>query len=223
MAINFKRHAENEEMEKTFDFLQKNKNMIFTLIASVAVIIILVNLYKSNEAKTKVIASDKLYEVNKAYQDKEYAKVIELGPNYLETYSGYGAAGDIMIITAQAFIKEGQMDEAISLLEKNMRSNTVYGATKFSVNNILGGLYIDKWFETKDSNLAEKSGKYYSNAAIADNGFHKDKSLYLAANSYVKAGNSAKAKELLKPLYENDKDIDYQLKQKIAFLYEGLD
>ncbi|NOR45215.1 MAG: hypothetical protein GQ534_06465 [Candidatus Delongbacteria bacterium] len=223
MAIDFKRHAENEEMEKTFDFLQKNKNMIFTLIASIAVIIILVNLYKSNEVKTKVIASDKLYEVNKAFQDKEYAKVIELGPNYLEKYSGYGAAGDIMIITAQAFIREGKTDEAISLLEKNMGSNTVHGPTEFAANNILGGLYMDKWFETKDSKLAEKAGKYYNNAAIADNGFHKNKGLYLAANSYSKAGNTAKAKELLKPLYENDKDVDYQLKQKIKFLYEGLD
>ncbi|MDA3838849.1 MAG: hypothetical protein PF574_07705 [Candidatus Delongbacteria bacterium] len=223
MAIDFKRKAENEEMEKTFDFLQKNKNMIYTLIASIAVIIILVNVYKSNEAKTKVIASDKLYEINKAFQDKEYVKVIELGPNYLEKYSGYGAAGDIMIITAQAFVKEGKSDKAISLLEKHMGSNTVYGPTEFAANNILGGLYMDKWLETKDSKLADKAGKYYNNAAISDDGFHKDKSLYLAADSYSKAGNITKAKELLKPLYENSKDIDYQLKQKINFLYEGLD
>lgn len=223
MAIDFKRKAENEEMEKTFDFLQKNKNIIYTLIASIAVIIIVINFYQSNVSKTKLIASDKLYEVNKAFQDKEYAKVIELGPNYLEKYSGYGAAGDIMIITAQAFISEGKIDEAISLLEKNMGSNTVHGPTKFAANNILGGLYMDKWFEAKDSKFAEKAGKYYNDAAIADNGFHKNKGLYLAADSYSKSGNTIKAKELLKPLYENNKDVDYQLKQKIIFLYEGLD
>lgn len=221
MAIDFKRHAENEEMEKTFDFLQKNKNMIFAIIASIAVIVILVNFYNSNIAKTKLIASDKLYEVNEAYQNKDYAKVIELGPNYIEKYSGYGAAGDIMVITAQSYIKEGKVDEALSLLENNMGSNSIYGPVKFAANNILGGLYIDKWSETKNSEFAEKAGKYYSSAAIADDGFHKDKNLYLAADSYTKAGNTNKAKELLKPLYES-KDVDYQLKQKIKFLYEGL-
>ncbi|MDA3886275.1 MAG: tetratricopeptide repeat protein [Candidatus Delongbacteria bacterium] len=223
MAIDFKRKAENEEMGKTFDFLQKNKNMIYTLIASIAVIVIVVNFYQSNVAKTKIIASDKLYEVNNAFQEKEYAKVIELGPNYIEKYSGYGAAGDIMVITAQAFVREGKTDEAISLLEKNMGSNSVHGPIEFAANNILGGLYIDKWFETNDSKLAEKAGKYYNNAAIVDNGFHKDRALYLAADSYSKAGNITKAKELLKPLYENNRDIDYQLQQKIVFLYEGLD
>ncbi len=222
MSINYKRHTENEEMAKTFDYLQKNKNLIYTIIASIAVIIILANWYSSNEAKTKVIASDKLYAVNKAFNDKDYAKVIEIGPDYLEKYSGYGPAGDIMIITSQAYIKEGKVDEALSLLEDNMGSNTIYGPTEFAANSILAGLYIDKWFDSKDTKFAETAGKHYHKAALADNGYHKDKSLYLAADSYSKAGNIAKAKELLKPLYENDKDIDYQLKRKIVFLYEGL-
>lgn len=222
MAIDFKRKPENEEMEKTFDFIQQNKNMIFVIIASVAVIVILINFYNSNKANTKLIVADKLYEVNKAYMDKDYAKVIELGPNYLDKYSGYSSAGDIMIITAQAYLKEGKVEEALTLLENNMGSNTIHGPIKYSANNILGGIYIDKWAETKDLKFAEKAGKYYNAAAIADDGFHKDKSQYLAADSYTKAGNITKAKELLKPLYEN-KDVDYQLKQQIKFLYEGLD
>lgn len=222
MAIDFKRKAENEEMSKAFDFIQKNKNMIFTIIASIAVIVIVVNLYSSNKVKTKSIVADKLYEVSKAYTDKDYAKVIELGPDFVGKYSGYSSAGDIMIITAQAFLKEGKIDEAKSFLENNIGSNSDYGPIKFAANNILGGIYIDKWSKTKDVKFAEKAGKYYNAAALADNGFHKDKSLYLAADSFTKAGNIKKAKELLKPLYE-DKDVDYQLKQQIKFLYEGLD
>ena len=222
MAIDFKRKHENEEMEKTYDFLQKNKNLIFTLIASIAVIIIVFNFYRSNEAKTKVIASDKLFEVNKAYQDKDYAKVTKIGPNYIEKYSGYGSAGDILVLTAQSLIKEDKTEEAVTLLENDLGSYSNFGPIEFAINNILGGLYIDKWFKIKDIKFAEKAGKYYNNAAIADNGFHKDNNLYMAADAYSKAGNIAKAKELLKPLYENSKDVDYQLKQKITFLYEGL-
>ncbi|MBN2789040.1 MAG: hypothetical protein JXR69_02480 [Candidatus Delongbacteria bacterium] len=221
MSIDFKRKAQNEEMGKTYEFMLKNKNLLLVLVASVAVLIIIMNLYKSNVAKTTAIAADKLYEVSKAFQDKDYAKVIELGPGYVEKYSGYGSAGDILIITSQALLKEGKVDEAKEILEKNLGSYKDFGPIEFAANNILGGIYLDKWSESKDPKMAEKSAKYYYKAAIADNGFHKDKSLYLSADSYVKAGNITKAKELLKPLYE-DKEVEYQLKQQIKFLYEGL-
>lgn len=222
MNIEFRRKPDKEEMMVAYDFFKKNMNKIVGVLILIAVLIIGYNLYKSNYESGKVTAAEKMYEISKAYQAYENDTVISKGEEYIDKFSGYDSTGDIVIFVARAYIRQNNTDQAISVLEKNMNTskNTTF---KFSVFNILGGLYMDKWIMEKNPALAEKAGEYYLKAAYSDRGLQKDRTLYNAGNSFVQAGKVEKARETLKPLYENSRDLEYQLREKVRYLYENLD
>ncbi len=222
MNIKYKRKPENEEMMLVYEFIKKYKNHILSFLASVAIIIVIVNFYNSNKESNILLSADKLFEINKAFNSSDDDAVISKGKQYIDKFSGFDAAGDILIMIARTYMKKNDTDGAISILEKNisLSSNETF---KFSVFNLLGGLYMDKWMIEKNPTLAEKAGEYYIKAANSDRGLHKDRTLYLAGNSFVQAGKTEKAKKALKPLYERSRDLEYKLREQVKFLYENID
>ncbi|MBN2858417.1 MAG: tetratricopeptide repeat protein [Candidatus Delongbacteria bacterium] len=222
MNIEFRRKPDKEEMMVAYDFFKKNMNKIIGTLIVIAALIVGYNLYRSSYESNKVLAAEKMYEISKAYQTYDNDTVISKGEEYIDKFSGYDSTGDIVIFVARAYIRKDNTDQAISILEKNM--NTSKNSTfKFSVFNILGGLYMDKWIMEKNPALAEKAGEYYLKAAYSDRGLQKDRTLYNAGNSFVQAGKTDKAKDTLKPLYENSAELEYQLREKVKYLYENID
>ncbi|HXK49280.1 MAG TPA: hypothetical protein PKW56_02350 [Clostridiales bacterium] len=222
MNIKYRRKPENEEMMAVYEFLKKYRNHITAIVVMIAVIIISVNVYASNKEKNKLASADKLFEIQKAFYDGNDDLVISKGPAYIDTFSGFDSAGDILILVARSYMRKNSSDEAIKLLENN-RSVTVNETFKFSVNNLLGGLYMDKWLTEKKPELAEKAGEYYMKAAYADRELHRDRTLYYAGNSFIQAGKIEKAKKALKPLYDNSRELEYKLREQVKYLYENLD
>ena len=222
MNIKYRRKPENEEMMAVYEFFRKYKNHIAAVIVIIAVVIISVNLYSSNKEKNKLVAADKLFEIQKAFQIGDDDSVISKGPEYIDKYSGYEPAGDILIMLARSYMRKNNTEEAVRVLENN-KSLTKNETFRFSVYNLLGGLYMDKWIAEKKPELAEKAGEYYMKAAYADRELHKERSLYYAGNSFVQAGNIEKAKKALKPLYDNSRELEYKLREQVKYLYENLD
>ena len=222
MNIEFRRKPDKEEVMVAYDFFKKNMNKIVGTIVVIAALIIAYSLYTSSYESNKVLAAEKMYEISKAYQSYENDTVISKGEDYISKFSGFDSTGDIVIFVARAYIRKDNTDQAISILEKNINASK-NSTFKFSVFNILGGLYMDKWIMEKNPALAEKAGEYYLKASYADRGLQKERTLDNAGNSFVQAGDAEKAKETLKPLYENSRDLEYQLREKVKYLYENLD
>ncbi len=222
MNIKYKRKPENEEMMAVYEFFKKYRNHIMSALVIIAVTILAVNFYSSNKLKNEKISADKLFEINKAFQNGEDDTVISKGSEYIDKYSGYDSAGDILILIAKSYMKKNDTDGAVSVLEKNI-SLTSNETFKFSVLNLLGGLYMDKWLAEKNPDLAEKAGDYYMKAATADRELHKDRTLYYAGNCYLQAGKIEKAKKTLKSLYDRSRDLEYKLREQVKYLYENLD
>jgi len=222
MNIKYRRKPENEEMMAVYEFFKKYRNHITALVVVIAVVIISVNIYSSNKAKNKLISADRLFEIQKAFYNGNDDLVISKGPEYVDKFSGFEPAGDILIMVARSHMRKNDNDKAIKLLESN-RSLTANETFRFSVYNLLGGLYMDKWLTEKKPELAEKAGEYYMKAAFADRELHRDRSLYYAGNSFIQAGNIEKAKKALKPLYENSRELEYKLREQVKYLYENLD
>lgn len=222
MNINYKRKPDNEEMMVTYEFLKNNKNLIVGILVGIALVIIGFNFYNSSYEKSKITAADKLFEISKAFGDKNDDTVISKGMEYIDKYSGLDPAGDILILVAKSYMRQNKTDEAIKVLESNqsVSSNKTF---KFALNNILGGLYMDKWMTEKNPSLAEKAGDHYMKAAYEDRELHLNRTLYYAGNSYIQAGKTDKAKKALKPLYEKSRDLEYKLKEQVKFLYEQID
>lgn len=222
MNIEFRRKPDKEEMMVAYDFFKKNMNKIAGGLILIAALIVGYNLYKSSYESNKVLAAEKMYDISKAYQTNDNETVISKGEEYIDKFSGYDSTGDIVVFVARAHIRQNNTDQAIKVLEDNM--NTSDNSTfRFSVFNILGGLYMDKWLMEKNAALAEKAGEYYLKAAYSDRGLQKERTLYHAGNSFAQAGNLQKARETLKPLYENSIDLEYQLREKVKYLYENID
>jgi len=222
MNVKYKRKPENEEMMVTYDFFQHHKNQIIGILVGIALIIIAVNLYKSSNEKNRLLAADKLFEINKAYKNSEDSIVVSKGVEYIDKFSGYDSTGDMVILVAKSYIRQNKINEAIDLLEdnQNMSDNETF---KFSFYNILGGLYMDKWLIEKKPEIAEKAGELYLKASSADRELHKNRTLYNAGNCFAQAGKIEKAKNTLKPLYENSKELEYKLREQVKYLYESLD
>jgi len=219
--MKYKRKPENEEMMAVYEFFKKYRNHITSLLVIIAVAILAVNFYSSSKIRNEKISADKLFEINKAFQTGDDDTVISKGSEYVDKYSGYDSAGDMLILTARSYMRKNDTDKAISVLEKNMSaaSNETF---RFSVLNLLGGLYMDKWLKDKNADLAEKAGDYYLKAATADRELHKDRTLYYAGNCYIQAGKTEKAKKTLKPLYDRSKELEYKLREQVKFLYENI-
>jgi predicted negative regulator of RcsB-dependent stress response len=222
MNINYKRKPDNEEMMVTYEFMKHNRNLIIGVLVGIALIIIAFNIYNSSYEENKVIAADKLFEINKFYAESNYEAVISKGAEYIDKYSGYDPAGDILVLMARSYIKQNKTDEAIKILESNSRVSK-NKTIRFAVNNLLGGLYMDKWMNDKNPSLAEKAGDYYMKAAYEDRELQLDRTLYYAGHSYVQAGKTDKAKKALKPLYDRSRDLEYKLKEQVKYLYEQID
>jgi tetratricopeptide (TPR) repeat protein len=222
MNIQYKRKPENEEMMAAYDFFKSHKYHIMGILATIALIIIGVNLYKSSSEKNKIVSADKLFEIATLYGEMKDSLVISKGNEYIDKYSGYDSTGDIVIYVARSYIRTKKNDEALKMLESNQRI-TKNETLRFAFYNILGGLYMDKWMAEKKPELAEKAGDYYSKAAKSDRELLKDRALYDAGNSYAQAGKTDKAKSVLKPLYDRSRDLEYKLREQVKYLYESLD
>ncbi|MBU4486930.1 MAG: tetratricopeptide repeat protein [Candidatus Delongbacteria bacterium] len=222
MNIKYRRKPENEEMIATYDFFKHHKNHIIAILAGIAVIIIAVNLYKSSHESNKLLAADKLFEVSKAFNNSDDETVISKGKEYIDKFSGFDSTGDIVILIAKSYIRQNNQSEAIKVLESNQRisGNETF---KFSLYNLLGGLYMDKWLIEKKSELADKAGEFYLKAAYTDRELHRDRTLYNAGNCFAQAGKIDKAKSTLKPLYDNSRELEYKLREQVKYLYERLD
>jgi predicted negative regulator of RcsB-dependent stress response len=222
MNIKYKRKPENEEMMAIYEFFKKYRNHIGFLLIAIAVTIVSVSIYSTSKQKNEKIAADRLFEINKAFLSEDDSSVISKGTEYADKFSGFDSAGDILILVARSHMRKNDTDAAISVLEKNksLSSNETF---KFSVFNVLGGLYMDKWMTEKNPDLAEKAGDYYLKASQSDRELHKERTLYFAGNCFVQAGKTDKARKALKPLYDNSKDLEYKLREQVKFLYENID
>ncbi len=222
MNIQFRRKPDKEEAALAYNFIKEHKNLITSFLIAVAAIIIFVNIFRSNYEAKRILAADKLFEINLAFNNGDDRAVISNAPSYIKKFSSFDQAADILLILVMSYIRENNPDQAISTLERNLNisKNSVF---KFSAYSILGGLYMDKWLIEEDPALAEKAGNYYIKASKSDSRFDDFRILYKAGNSFAEAGNIERAKEILKPLYDNSQTIDPGLRDQIKFLYENID
>ena len=131
MNIEFRRKPDKEEAMLAYDFFKKNMNRIIGILAGIAVIIIIFNLYQSNYEKNKILAADKLFEIRTAYQKMDDEKVLLKGIEYIDKFSAYDSTGDILIFVAKTHIRQNNTDQAISILEKNQNLSNYHVHIKY--------------------------------------------------------------------------------------------
>ena len=87
---------------------------------------------------------------------------------------------------------------------------------------MLAGIYMDKYSVKQEQSFALKAASYYEQAAKSCDKVFQDDSIYRAAESYLKAGDSSKAKSVLKPLHDKVEEIQYTMKDKVKKLYKKM-
>lgn len=219
-----KKTTEADEILEVADFFKKNQNLIIALLIIVAAIIVGRNWYKSSLEEAQMASFDRLYEVEQLYNDKNYDEVIARGSEFEEKFDGMTAGGQIALLVARSYIETDKKDEALEYLKSNNASYNGIEIVKYSFDHILAGLYFDKWYKTKDAKDAEKAIAHYKKAAKAAGGAYEYENIYLAAAVYSELGEKAKAKELLKPVYDTrDEAGNSIITEDIRRLYEELD
>lgn len=220
--ISFNKEAENEEMIKLYAFFNKNKNKILFAVIAIAAIILGFNWYSQDQMKTRQKVADKLFIMQQDFNNGAYEKVISQGEEIGRKFSGFEQAGDMQILFAKALLKSGNKDKAETVLVKVISDNGNNGLIVYSGNYMLAGIYMDKYSVAKDQSFALKAAGFYEKAGKSCDNVFQDDSIYRAAESYLKAGESEKAKLVLKPLYEKVEEIQYTMRDKVKKLYKKM-
>ncbi len=213
---------QDEEMSKVYDFFLKNKNLIFAVIIIIALGIVSYNYYQSSLVEKEKLAAESLFSLKNDFNDSKYDEVISTGLLKSEEFSSNKEAGDILLYVARAYIEIDKKEFALKTLQQCIKS---YGSDElvgYNCNYLMAGLYIDQWLEKKDNSLALLAASLYEKAGNSNNKILKESCTYLAADSYAKAGENEKAKNLLQPLYDKGTNLEYKLRNKVKALYKSV-
>lgn len=220
--ISFNKEAENEEMIKLYAFFNRNKNKILFIVIAIAAIILGINWYNQDQIKTRQKIADKLFIMQQDFNNGAYEKVISQGEEIGDKFSGFEQAGDMQILFAKALLESGNKEKAEEVLVKVISNNSDNGLIVYSGNYMLAGIYMDKYSVAKDQSLALKAAEFYEKAAESCDNVFQDDSIYRAAESYLKGGESGKAKLVLEPLYKKVEKIQYTMRDKVKKLYKKM-
>lgn len=210
-----------EEMQKVYEYWNKNSKLIIGGILIVAAIIFAYKGYGYSQEQSLITASTKLAKINSDFENKNYERVIADGIIAEKEFSGCTQGGNIMILVAKAYSSDKKVDEAIAFLEKKISSYSNNSIVNFGGTNILAGLYAEKWNFSKNKEFASKAAKLYESCTKIDNESFALESAYNSGKFYKIAGENKKAKTLLSN-FVDIQSSNFGIKNKIKKLYKSL-
>lgn len=155
-----------EQISKSEEFIEKNKNTITYIVLGIAVVIGGFFFWKSQLAEKETEAQAEMYKAQFYFDVDSLNRALNGdGNNYgfldiIEEYSGTKAANLSHFYAGVIYMQQGSFDEAITYLDKFSSSDLLVQARAYA---LIGDAYVEKGDVSKGVEFYEKAANYKPN------------------------------------------------------------
>jgi tetratricopeptide (TPR) repeat protein len=208
-----------EQLSRSEEFLNKNKNLVIAVVVGIAVLIsglLGYNYYMDNQNN---LAQAEMFNAVFEFDNEEYEKALGDGFSYgflyiIDEYKGTKAANLASYYAGVIYLQQGEFEKSIENLKK-------FSADDIAVNARALSLIGDAYMEL--GNNTEAASYYTKAAGFNPNKFFTPTYLMKAALAYEKLGENKKAiASYDKIIKEYSTAPDYNKARKYKARLEGL-
>lgn len=203
-----------EKLSSTEDYIEKHKNIVFSIVGVILLMVIGYFLFRYYVRTQNHKAEIDMFQAIFYYEADSLNKALNGdGNNYgfldiIDTYPMTKAADLAHFYTGSIYLKQGDYDDAITMLSKFKASDIAIQPRAYS---LIGDAYMEKGDAKTAINYYKKAAEYMPNKFLTPEYLEKEAAAYESLKDYESA--SACYDEIIKKFYGSSQ---YQnaLKQK---------